>query len=195
MSAAGLLLPDEAPASGEVAVGLLEDALSSLWQAIGTLADADTQSGGSTYAEVIEDLTNDSALLVTVSGYETELAISYWVPIFGADPATLAATQAHLDSANAAFSQGDHLAAVAQYLQAIATNQARVIEINPLGTLSEGTALSGAGSFTDPDSISWTSAVDYGDGSGIQPLALADDKTFAHRRRARTKLRMNRRGR
>ncbi|HUF28318.1 MAG TPA: DNA/RNA non-specific endonuclease [Gemmatimonadaceae bacterium] len=34
------------------------------------------------------------------------------------------------------------------------------------------------GSFTDPGADAWTATVDYGDGSGVQPLALAD-KSFA----------------
>ena len=37
-------------------------------------------------------------------------------------------------------------------------------------TLNEGDNYSANGSFTDPDSTSWTATVDYGDGSGIQPL-------------------------
>lgn len=43
----------------------------------------------------------------------------------------------------------------------------------------EGSTYSSTGSFTDSDSISWTGTVDYGDGSGIQPLSLNSDKTFA----------------
>jgi hypothetical protein len=33
-------------------------------------------------------------------------------------------------------------------------------------------------SFGDPGADAWTATVDYGDGSGVQPLALAGDKTF-----------------
>ena len=33
-------------------------------------------------------------------------------------------------------------------------------------------------SFHDPGADTWTGTVDYGDGSGIQPLALAGDRTF-----------------
>lgn len=39
--------------------------------------------------------------------------------------------------------------------------------------------LSRIGSFTDPGADSWTATVDYGDGSGVQPLTLNADKTFA----------------
>lgn len=54
-------------------------------------------------------------------------------------------------------------------------------------TLTEGpdgrTALPAGfgGSFVDPDADAWTAAVDYGDGTGPQPLALNPDKTFALR--------------
>ena len=41
------------------------------------------------------------------------------------------------------------------------------------GTINEGGTYSETGSFTDPDSTSWTATVDYGDGSGAQPLTLS----------------------
>ena len=34
------------------------------------------------------------------------------------------------------------------------------------------------GAFTDPGADTWTATVDYGDGSGAQPLPLNPDKTF-----------------
>jgi PKD repeat protein len=42
-----------------------------------------------------------------------------------------------------------------------------------------GTPLSFSGSFTDPGADTWTATVNYGDGSGAQPLALGPDKAFA----------------
>ncbi len=45
-------------------------------------------------------------------------------------------------------------------------------------TVNEGDTFTAAGSFTDPDSTAWTATVDYGDGSGVQPLALNPDHTF-----------------
>ncbi|MDE2588179.1 MAG: YncE family protein, partial [Patescibacteria group bacterium] len=52
--------------------------------------------------------------------------------------------------------------------------------INPISNaiLSEGSSYLVAGSFTDSDSTSWTGTVDYGDGSGSQPLVLNADKSF-----------------
>jgi len=41
------------------------------------------------------------------------------------------------------------------------------------GTINEGNTYSTSGSFTDPDSTSWTATVDYGDSSGTQPLVLS----------------------
>jgi len=46
-------------------------------------------------------------------------------------------------------------------------------------TIMEGDTFSGLGSFTDPGADTWTAMVDYGDGSGEQPLTLNADKTFA----------------
>jgi hypothetical protein len=46
-------------------------------------------------------------------------------------------------------------------------------------TINAGTEFVRPGFFTDPNPDSWTATVDYGDGSGIQPLTLNPDKTFA----------------
>jgi Tol biopolymer transport system component len=40
-------------------------------------------------------------------------------------------------------------------------------------SVSEGGTFSSSGSFNDPDSSSWSATVDYGDGSGAEPLALS----------------------
>jgi hypothetical protein len=47
------------------------------------------------------------------------------------------------------------------------------VSANPTAQVPEGTLFAGSGSFTDPDSTSWTATVDYGDGSGTHPLALS----------------------
>jgi DNA/RNA endonuclease G, NUC1 len=46
------------------------------------------------------------------------------------------------------------------------------------GTVNEGSAFTAAGSFADPGDDSWSATVDYGDGSGVQPLTLAG-KSFS----------------
>ncbi|MFO0978287.1 MAG: LamG-like jellyroll fold domain-containing protein [Planctomycetaceae bacterium] len=45
-------------------------------------------------------------------------------------------------------------------------------------SVTVGHAFSRTGKFEDADSSSWTATVDYGDGSGVQPLSLNPDRTF-----------------
>jgi len=58
---------------------------------------------------------------------------------------------------------------------------AAVPDVNsgPDAAIDEGSTFSGSGSFEDPGDDTWTATVDYGDGSGVQPLALDPDKTFS----------------
>jgi hypothetical protein len=61
------------------------------------------------------------------------------------------------------------------------TNQPPSISPLTNKTVNEGTVYSESGSFTDPDSSSWSATVDYGDGSGIQPLTLSGQSfTLSH---------------
>ncbi len=53
------------------------------------------------------------------------------------------------------------------------------VDAGPDGIIDEGSTFTSTGSFVDPDDTSWTATVDYGDGSGAQPLALNPDNTFA----------------
>ena len=46
------------------------------------------------------------------------------------------------------------------------------------GSIDEGQTFSSTGSLVDPGADTWTATVDYGDGSGVQPLAL-NGKAFA----------------
>jgi hypothetical protein len=46
-------------------------------------------------------------------------------------------------------------------------------------TINVGDTLAAAGSFADLGADTWTATVDYGDGTGPQPLSLNADKTFA----------------
>lgn len=45
-------------------------------------------------------------------------------------------------------------------------------------SITRGTTMSQVGSFADLFGFSWSATVDYGDGSGVQPLSLNPDKTF-----------------
>jgi uncharacterized delta-60 repeat protein len=71
-----------------------------------------------------------------------------------------------------------------QGLTSFAEASIQVTEVNPLiypggdTSLGEGGTLNRAGYFTDPGPDTWTATVDYGDGSGTQPLTLNADKTF-----------------
>jgi len=56
--------------------------------------------------------------------------------------------------------------------------QAPVIELRESYSLKEGGQLSVSGTFSDPDSERWTASVDYGDGSGVQELAVKHGNTF-----------------
>jgi hypothetical protein len=69
-------------------------------------------------------------------------------------------------------------------LSAVETLSVMVFDVPPQisaginATIDQGTDFVRSGSFTDPNPDSWTASVDYGDGSGVQPLALNPDKTF-----------------
>ena len=69
-------------------------------------------------------------------------------------------------------------------LEAIATTTVTVQNVAPIvtplspATINEGSTYLAAGSFTDPGADTWTATVNYGDGSGIQPLTLAG-KSFS----------------
>jgi len=58
------------------------------------------------------------------------------------------------------------------------TNVPPTVDAGLDATINEGSTFSSTGSFTDPDADTWTATVDYGDGSGEQPLGL-DGKSFS----------------
>ena len=57
-------------------------------------------------------------------------------------------------------------------------NVAPVVNAGPDATINEGSTFSSSGSFIDPGADIWIATVNYGDGSGSQPLTLNPDKTF-----------------
>lgn len=57
-------------------------------------------------------------------------------------------------------------------------NVVPVVDPGPSATIVKGGTFTSSGSFTDTNSDTWTATVDYGDGSGVQPLALTGN-TFA----------------
>lgn len=52
------------------------------------------------------------------------------------------------------------------------------VNAGPDSEINEGSAFSQTGAFSDPGADTWTATVDYGDGSGVQPLALGSDMNF-----------------
>jgi PKD repeat protein len=64
------------------------------------------------------------------------------------------------------------------FTTATVANVAPAIAAFAGATLLPGETYAATGSFTDPGTDAWTATVDYGDGSGLVPLALAG-KTFA----------------
>ncbi len=57
-------------------------------------------------------------------------------------------------------------------------NVAPSVQAGEAGMIQRGVAFTGAGVFTDPGVDNWQATVDYGDGSGQQPLTLKNAKTF-----------------
>ncbi len=59
------------------------------------------------------------------------------------------------------------------YIDSDYTNQPPSINALSNATINEGDTYTASGSFSDPDSTSWTATVDYGDGSGSHVLTLS----------------------
>jgi len=52
-------------------------------------------------------------------------------------------------------------------------NVVPVVNAGSDATISEAGVFSGSGTFTDPGADTWSATVNYGDGSGVQPLTLS----------------------
>src|SRR5574341_183224 len=63
------------------------------------------------------------------------------------------------------------------FLAVPAANTAPLVEAGPDAEVVEGGLYDGAGWFSDAESTSWSGTVDFGDGSGVQALAL-DGQSF-----------------
>ncbi len=62
--------------------------------------------------------------------------------------------------------------------ESFAANTTPTVDAGPDTTIDENETFLYVGSFTDPDVDTWTATVDYGDGSGVQPLSFDADKIF-----------------
>jgi Ca2+-binding RTX toxin-like protein len=58
------------------------------------------------------------------------------------------------------------------------TNAPPIVTAGGSASFGFGTPFTRSGSFTDPGLDTWTATVNYGDGSGTQPVTLNPDKTF-----------------
>jgi hypothetical protein len=58
-------------------------------------------------------------------------------------------------------------------------NAPPVVDAGSDATITAGSTFTSAGSFVDPGADTWTATVNYGDGTGVQPLTLNPNKTFA----------------
>jgi len=58
-------------------------------------------------------------------------------------------------------------------VQVTVNNVQPIVDAGEYGFINENTAFNQAGTFTDPGTGPWSATVDYGDGSGIQSLALS----------------------
>ncbi len=79
---------------------------------------------------------------------------------------------------NGGTANGGSDTSAAQTFTITVFNVAPTVSVGSNTTLNEGDTLSRSGSFTDPGTETWTATVNYGDGTGVQPLALNPDKTF-----------------
>jgi uncharacterized delta-60 repeat protein len=81
--------------------------------------------------------------------------------------------------ATGSTSNGSYNEWVLARFSGILSNQPPVINTIYHATIIEGETYTQLGSFTDPDSTSWTGTVDYGDGSGPEPLEInQQEKSF-----------------
>ncbi len=72
----------------------------------------------------------------------------------------------------------DGFVSAAASVDVTVNNVTPVVAPMPAVTINQGDTLGSAGSFFDPSNDTWTATVDYGDGSGVQPLSLNADQTF-----------------
>jgi hypothetical protein len=57
-------------------------------------------------------------------------------------------------------------------------NVAPTVNAGPDATINAGSSFNSSGSFTDPGNDTWSATVNYGDGSGVQSLAITTNKSF-----------------
>lgn len=95
--------------------------------------------------------------------------VSFLQPQCSGATALLTDGRVLLAAGNDCTSSGNNLVTSELYVN----NVPPVVNPIPGATINEGATYSAPSTFTDTDSTSWTATVDYGDGSGVQPLPLS----------------------
>jgi hypothetical protein len=114
---------------------------------------------------------------LTVPASLTGYTFSHWSFSAAVTLVGSAATDASICVEGTATGSGGARTFTANYTL-VAANTPPVVDAGIDSSFNEGSSLIRNGSFTDPDADTWTATVDYGDGSGVQPLTLNPDKTF-----------------
>jgi len=170
-----------------------------LGQSDGTLAAATYSPGGNWPRWVaIGDLNGDGLSDLAVANYDSDNV----GVLLGQPDGTLAAAATYGSGRSNPFSvaigdlngdghadlavsncYGDNVgvlcSAAGNSLANVPFDRPPVVEADAGWTITEGGSFSGSGWFTDPVAAAWIATADYGDGSGLQALALNADKTFA----------------
>ncbi|RIK79864.1 MAG: hypothetical protein DCC68_12120 [Planctomycetota bacterium] len=116
----------------------------------------------------------------TVSQWRIDWNDGSPIDVFTSPPGTIAhvfadGPEERLVQVTLVDEDGSHLAATQSVSVA---NVAPIVDAGNATTIDAGAALTRTGTFADPGSDTWTAEVDYGDGAGFAPLALAANKQF-----------------
>lgn len=148
---------NDAPVARSQSVTIDEDTLS---DATLTAADADADA----LSYVVLTFPAHGTLTGSVPNVTYTPAPNY----FGTDSFSFKARDGQVDSNTAMVS-----------IDVRPVNDAPFVDPEPPAVIDEGTAFSRSGSFSDPDPDTWNGTIDYGDGSGTQPLSIDGNKAFA----------------
>jgi predicted outer membrane repeat protein len=152
----------------------------------GSVAFFDDDGSGNlttAYAEILFDNDNDGTAESTITINDPGGTFSY-------DPTSVSAGFSYGSPASLYYQLKEYdtsstLAATSawtpfsfDYVDDTLTNTAPILTLDATASGDEGSAITLSGSFTDPDSNSWTATVDFGDSSGTETITLNPDKTF-----------------
>jgi PKD repeat protein len=161
-NAVNFVVTNQAPSATNDTYSTNEDVALSV-AAPGVLGNDSDPNGDALSAVLVTGPSHSAAFALNANGsFSYTPAANY----HGPDSFTYRASDGTLESALATVS-----------LTVNPVNDGPVVSAGDDATIDEGSTFSGSGSFADPDADSWTATVNYGDGSGSQPLTLTG-KTF-----------------